>query len=225
MRPFMDDYGTLSAIYDVVRKQYARQVYVDLDFQHKTNILVQEHVATYDIEYVDEFVEINAETIDLIKKKQGGDGPKVINLVKSIAKKAEEESDDPYLIAMAERAQAVQESFESRQSSTAEALEELLQEVVANETRKKEQAEKGFDGLTFFVYRTLLDAKIENAEDVSRKIKKAFVEFPNWKKSENALRELRQKVTFAIFAESDDLDQVTTLVDDLFTLLEKADRI
>jgi type I restriction enzyme R subunit len=71
----------------------------------------------------------------------------------------------------------------------------------------------------------LLDAKIDRAEDVSRKIKAAFVEFPNWKKSENALRELRQKVAFAIFAESDDLDQVTTLVDDLFTLLEKADRI
>jgi len=60
---------------------------------------------------------------------------------------------------------------------------------------------------------------------VSRKIRKAFVEHPNWKKSESALRELRQKVTFAIFAGSDDLEQVTTLVDELFTLLEKADRI
>ena len=85
--------------------------------------------------------------------------------------------------------------------------------------------EKGFDGLTYFVYRTLLDARIENAEDVSRKIKAAFVDLPNWKKSESSLRELRQKVTFAIFAESDDLNQITALVDELFTLLEKADRI
>ncbi len=60
---------------------------------------------------------------------------------------------------------------------------------------------------------------------MSRKIRKAFVEHPNWKRSESALRELRQKVTFAIFAETDDLDQVTTLVDELFTLLEKAERI
>ena len=225
LRPYLDDYATLSAIYQVVRKQYTKQVYVDRDFQKKTNELVREHIDAYGIDRVDDFIEINAETIELIKKKMGGDGPKVINLVKSIAKKAEEESDDPYLIAMAERAQAVQESFESRQSDTAEALAELFKEVAANEQRKKEQAEKGFDGLTYFVYRTLLDAKIQKAEDVSRKIKEAFVKFPNWKKSENALRELRQKVTFAIFAESDDLDQVTTLVDDLFTLLEKADRI
>jgi type I restriction enzyme R subunit len=225
LRPYLADYATLSAIYQVMRKQYTKQVYVDRDFQKKTNELVREHIDAYGIDRVDDFIEINAETIELIKKKKGGDGTKVINLVKSIAKKAEEESDDPYLIAMAERAQAVQESFESRQSDTAEALAELFKEVAANEQRKKEQAEKGFDGLTFFVYRTLLDAKIEKAEDVSRKIKEAFVEFPNWKKSENALRELRQKVTFAIFAESDDLDLVTTLVDDLFTLLEKADRI
>ena len=83
---------------------------------------------------------------------------------------------------------------------------------------------KGFDGLTFFVYRTLLDSGIDNAEDVSRKIKDAFGEFPNWQKSENSLRELRKKITFAIFAESDDLEKVTALVDEIFTLLEKVNR-
>jgi len=119
----------------------------------------------------------------------------------------------------------VQESFENRQSSTAEALAALLEEVETNEARKKQQAEKGFDGLTWFVYRTLLDARIDKAEDVSRRIKAAFVAFPNWKQSENALRELRKQVTFAIYAELDGLDRVTTLVDELFTLLEKADRI
>ena len=60
---------------------------------------------------------------------------------------------------------------------------------------------------------------------MSRKIKAAFVEFPNWKQSENSLRELRKQVTFAIFAETEDLDRVTALVEDLFMLLDKADRI
>jgi type I restriction enzyme R subunit len=32
-------------------------------------------------------------------------------------------------------------------------------------------------------------------------------------------------VTFAIYAELDDLDRVTSLMEELFTLLEKADRI
>ena len=228
LRPFIDDYATLSNIYLVVRNAYARRVYVDRDFQKKTNELVQEHVGAevgYGTSGPLDLVEINADTIKLIKEKRGGEGTKVINLIKSIEKAAEEHSDDPFLIAMAERAQAVQESFEQRQTSTADALESLLKDVERNETRKKEQAEKGFDGLTFFVYRTLLDAKVGNAEAASKKIKEAFVANPNWKKSEAALRELRKKVTFAVFAEVDDLDAVTRIVDDLFTLLEKADRI
>ncbi|MEZ5613805.1 MAG: HsdR family type I site-specific deoxyribonuclease [Rhodocyclaceae bacterium] len=225
LRPFIDDYGTLSAIYQVVRKAYARTVMVDRGFQAKTNHLVQQQVDSYGVGGLSEIVAIDGNTIELIKNKSGGDGTKVINLIKSIEKLAQENSDDPCLIAMAERARAVQESFEQRQASTAEALAELLREVEGNETRKKEQAEKSFDGLTYFVYRSLLDAKIENAEVVSRKIRHAFTEFPSWKRSENALRELRKKVTFAIFAETDDLDRVTAMVDELFTLLEKADRI
>ncbi len=225
LRPYLDDYATLSAIYDVVRKAYTKRVQVDRDFQRKTNELVQKQIGTDYIQPVTEVIEINEDTIEAIKNREGGDGNKVINLVKSIEKTAEEESDDPCLIAMAERARAVQESFENRQASTAEALQALLKEIGDNEHRKKEQAEKGFDGLTFFVYRTILDAGIDNAEDVSKKIKQAFVDYPNWKVSENDLRELRKKVTFAIFAEMGDLDQVTALVDELFTLLDKAGRI
>ncbi len=58
-------------------------------------------------------------------------------------------------------------------------------------------------------------------ENVSRKIKEAFIAYPNWKKSEAALRELRKKVTFAVFAEMDDLNAVTRIVDDLFRILER----
>jgi type I restriction enzyme R subunit len=225
LRPFIEDYGTLGAIYKVVRKAYTKTVVVDREFQHKTAMLVREHVGTYHVGALDEPLEINSETIELIKKRAGGESTKVINLIKSIEKLAAENSDDPYLIAMAERAQAVQEGFEQRQTTTAEALEELLKETQKNELRKREQAEKSFDGLTYFVYRSLIDAKIGNAEAVSRKIRQAFAEFPNWKKSESALRELRKKVTFAIFAETDELERVTAMVDELFTLLEKADRI
>ena len=225
LRPFLDDFTTLSAIYDIVRKAYTKRVMVDRDFQKKTDALVQEHVGGYTTDGPLDLIKIDGTTLELIRKKRGGEGTKVINLIKSIQKAAEDQSDDPFLIAMAERAKAVQESFEQRQTATADALDQLLQEVGRNEDRKKEQAAKGFDGLTFFVYRTLLDAKVANAEGVSRRIKEAFFENPNWKRSEAALRELRKKVTFAVFAELDDLDAVTRIVDELFTLLEKADRI
>ena len=225
LRPFIETYGTLTAMFQVVRKAYTKRVQVDREFQRKTQDLVRDHVDSYGVKPLEERIQINADTIELIRKQKSGDATKVINLIKAIEQSAEESSDDPYLIAMAKRAQSVQESFENRQSSTAEALEELLKEVGKNEERKREQAEKSFDGLTYFVYRSLLDAEISNAEVASRKIRRAFSDFPNWRLSEEALRELRKKVTYAIFEETEDLDQVTSLVDELFTLLESADRI
>jgi hypothetical protein len=141
LRPFLDDYATVSAIYEVVDKL----------FQRKTNELVQKYIGSMPIPDTSDYVEIDSTTIDLVRDKKGGDTTKVINLIKSIEKAAEEQSDDPYLIAMAERARAVQENFEDRQKNTAESLTELLNEIEKNEKRKKEQAEKGLDGLPFLM--------------------------------------------------------------------------
>ena len=225
LRPFIDDYTTLSAIYIVVRKAYSISITADREFQRKTNALVQDHISTLGVERALNPVTINGNTIELIKMRKKRKRTTVINLVKSIEKIAEENSEDPFLITMANRALIVREKFEQRQTSTKKALDKLLAEVKKNEARKKEQAEKGFDSLTFFVYQILLDAKIGNPELISNNIKAAFIEFPNWRKSEGALRELRNRVTFAIFAECDELNQVTPLVDELFTLLDKVDRI
>ena len=224
LRPFIDDYTTLSSIYAVVRNAYAKRVQVDRAFQRKTNELVQKHIGTDRIEDAVEFVKLDAATIEVIKNQKSGAGTKVINLVKSIEKSAEENSDDPFLVALAERAKAVQESFEDRQTTTADALANLFKEIEKNEQRKKEQAEKGLDGLTYFVLCKLTDEGIANPEPTSKKVRAAFGKFPNWQKSEAELRELRKQVTFAIFAEEDDMEKVTATVEALFTLLHKSYR-
>ena len=115
----------------------------------------------------------------------------------------------------------MQDSFENRQTSTEEALDSLLAEVEKNEQRKREQAEKGLDGLTYFVYRTLLDFECPNAEDVSKQIGKAFTEFPLWNEYDDDLRKIRREVTFAIYAEEDDENKVASWVDQIFDLLRK----
>ncbi|OIP92133.1 MAG: restriction endonuclease subunit R [Syntrophaceae bacterium CG2_30_58_14] len=219
LRPLLEDYATLSGIYDVVRNAYARRVYVDRAFQKKTNELVQRHIGATLAEPGKAFITIDRSTIETIKMRQEGKATKVINLIKSIEKTAEENSDDPFLIAMAERARAVGESFEERQTDTEEALANLLAAIEKNEQRKREQAAKGLDALTYFVLLKLTDEGIPNPEAVSRKVCEAFARFPNWKRSEAELRELRKAVTFAIYAEEDDLEKVTATVESLFTLL------
>ena len=225
LRPFIEAYTSLCAIYAVVRKAYARTVTVDREFQRKTSALVQEHISTPGIGEPAELVAITNDTIELIKGLQGGGPRKVINLVKSIERAAQENSDDPYLIAMAERARLVQETFERRQTNTSEALDQLLAELEQNQARKQQQAAQGFDDLTFFLANSLREAGLAEPEAVSLRIRAAFGDHPNWQTSEAALRELRQQVTFALVAACDQLEQVTPLVDTLFTTLAKGERL
>jgi type I restriction enzyme R subunit len=220
LRPFIADYTTLSSIYAVVRNAYGK-LYVDRAFQKKTNELVQRHIDANQIASVGNFVEIGSDTIELIKSQKGGDGTKVINLIKSIEKTAEENSEDPFLIALAERAKTVQEGYEDRQTATSEALDELLKAVQQDVRRRREQAARSLDGLSYFVLCKLKDESVTNADAVCKKVREAFVQFPNWRRSQNELRQLRQKVTFAIFAEEDDLNKVSSLVDSIFSVLQR----
>lgn len=223
LRPFMDEYAAMSAIYAVVRNAFVKRIYVDRDFQRKTNELVQKHVTVGDLPAsVTEFVSLDADTIETINARSGGDATKVVNLVKSIEKAADEEDGDPFLVALADRARAVQESFEDRQSSTAEALSDLLTEIQRDQARRLAQAEKGLDALTYFVLQKLSDDGISNPEQASISVARAFTQFSNWRRSEAELRELRKKVTILLFAEEDDLDKVSSTVETLFELLARS---
>ena len=112
---------------------------------------------------------------------------------------------------MAARAQAVQLAFEDRQSTTEKALEELLAEIEKDNQRKREQAEKGLDNLSYFVYCKLIEDQIANAHGVSEKIRMAFAKNGAWKESDAAMRELRNAVTLAICKEEDDFDKVANV--------------
>jgi type I restriction enzyme R subunit len=219
LRPYIDTYATFSAIYQVVKNAYSKRVQVDKEFQRKTNELVQSKIAGTAPNFNNEFFEINEKTIQKIKDTQDNGNTRVINLIKSIEKIADENSDDPFLIGIKERAEVIEENYESRQLSTQEALEEIRKLYEEDVKRRKEQAEKGFDDLTFFIYRKLLENEIPNAEEVIKRIKEEFINHPNWKSSEKELRELRQAVYFALLAEEDDIDKAANLIDELFNHL------
>lgn len=225
LRPYIDNYATLSAIYAVVRNAYANKVYVDRAFQKKTNELVQKHIGVLlQGDLPTDLIKIDKATIDLIKQGDKDKPTRVINLIKSIEKTAEENSDDPFLIALAERAKLVQEKFEDRQTTTAEALAELLKEIEKNQQRKKDQAAKGLDDLTYFVLCQLKEAGITNTEVVSRKVAAAFVQYPNWRSGEAEMREVRKQVTFALVAEEENIEKVTATVEFLVNVLQKSHR-
>lgn len=219
LRPYIDEYTTLSAIYKVVRNAFTKRIQVDREFQHKTNELIQERVsATYPLPG-EEYFEINEKSIEYIKSQNKNENTKIINLIKSIEKIADEKSNDPFLIGILERAEAVEEQYENRQISTQEALEEIRKIYEDDVKRKKEQAEKGFDGLTFFIYRILIDKGFSKSEETTKQIKEEFVRHTNWKTSEKELRELRKGVYYAILSEEDNIDKAASIVEELFNNL------
>lgn len=222
LRPFIDPYTTVSAIYQVGSNAYARRISVDRAFQRKTNELVQQHIGALVADEPDPGgIRLDPQAIETIKQQQGGKATKIINLVKAIQKAAEENSDDPFLIAMAERAKAVQESFEDRQTGTEETLTALVEAIERDEQRKREQIARGLDALRYYIFSTLRERGVPHAESVARKIGDAFAQYPNWQRSEKDLRELRKQVTFAILSKEEDIEKATALVDDLFDVLQR----
>ena len=219
LRPFIVDYQMLSSIYQVVAKAYRKRVYVDRDFQRKTNELVQGRVDAFLEEESQGSVEINTETLEAILKNKSGKPTKVINLIKTIEKSAEENRENPFLIALSDLARAVQEGFEDRQKSTEEALNDLAEAIRKNERRKREQAEKGMETVQYFFYDKLKEHGLRNPELASNQINGAIRHFPNWRTSDKDLIELRKQVTFAVYAQEDDVNSVTTIVEDIFHIL------
>jgi type I restriction enzyme R subunit len=85
---------------------------------------------------VTDFIAHQRETLELIKQETCGDDTKVINLIKSIEKAPTTSPVDPFLIAMAERAKQIQESYEDRQTRPGGARRTICRDR-ANEQRKK----------------------------------------------------------------------------------------
>ena len=84
---------------------------MDRDLQRKTNELVQGRVGAFIEEGSQDSVEINTGTLETILQKNSGKPTKVINLIKTIEKSAEENGEDPFLVALSDLARAVQGGF------------------------------------------------------------------------------------------------------------------
>ncbi|MDE2312862.1 MAG: type I restriction endonuclease subunit R, partial [Elusimicrobia bacterium] len=84
LRPFMDDYGKLCRLYQVIRAwaNPRRGLYSDL--MKKTEGIVREHAQAWGLEAATPAVAINESALDAIKKNQAPSAAKIINLVRTL---------------------------------------------------------------------------------------------------------------------------------------------
>jgi hypothetical protein len=97
----------------------------------------------------------------------------------------------------------------------------ILIKIIEEENRRKEeQVKKGFDGLTFFIYKTLLEHGFNGSDIIATKVKEAFQTYSNWKSSDKEYRELRQEITLLLMGEKD-MDEAVKMVEDIFRVLNR----
>ncbi len=193
LRPYIDSYTTLSSVYQVIRNAYAKSIHIDREFQKKTAELVQTHIQSSPVKLGTELVKLDEKGIAIIKEKNQPDEIKIINLIKSIQKLAEENSDDPVLISVKERAEEIMDAYASRQTSTQDALKQLLELAESEAKRINEQARENISSIAWFIRDVLTQENIADMQ-VVRDLEIIVSEYPEFSKSEKLTRDLRNNL-------------------------------
>ena len=222
LRPYLDDYETLSRMYKIVYENFDRGTLIDRDFTRKTALLVQQHTTSSVIGPTLEVCEINEETLKRIEESNASDTEKVFNLIKSIEKTAEQFGKvSPYLISIAERAELLVKLFENRQKSTKETLEKLMEIIKEINDAQKEQTGKAMSSEIFSVYWMLKEQGISNAEMLANGLQTVFAKYPHWHRSDGHEREIRKALYQVIFKGGvQDTKRVSDMVQNIINILK-----
>lgn len=195
LRPYIEDYDTLSRVYKILREAYDPGIPVDKDFLRKTAKLVQEHTKSGVIQPTLDIYEINEETLKKIEESKASDTEKIFNLLKGIVGTVTKDAQfSPYLISIGEKAEEIARLFKQRQITTQQALEELRRIVEEMNEARKEQAEKNMPVEVFAVMWLLKKEGVKDAEASANQMKDTFEKFPHWKTSEKHEREIRNQL-------------------------------
>lgn len=160
---------------------------------------MREQVTSLGIHEPQAIYEINADTLAALKAGQEPEPVKVFNLVKSLMATVDEQvGQQPYLVSIGERAEAIHAAYDDRQMTTQEALAEAARLVEEFNRIQKERAEKNFDTNTFTIFVTLRQHGFEDPHGPAVEINALFDTHPHWQANANARRALKAKLYKAL---------------------------
>ena len=160
---------------------------------------MQEHSHTGVIEAPDKVHELTAETLKAIAGDDTPDTVKVFNLLKAIENMVRlRAADDPYLLEIGDKANAIAMAFEERQETTKKALEALERLIAELREAEKQRDETELSAEAFAVYWLLQREGIAQAGAVARAAAEAFVRHPHWATSSHQEQEVRKALYKAL---------------------------
>jgi len=195
LRDFVDDFGRLSLLYQIVRNAFRKRTLLYGDVARKTELLVRERAESYGLDTTLSTVKIDERTLDAIKESTKSDKVRIINLVNSVRKTVlEDGGSDPYLKPIGDRAEAIMAAYDERQETTEEALkkvESLVREIV--EARRVRE-ETGFDQTTFSLFWALKHKDLADPEGTAVMVRAVFDRFPHHQHNAAELRQLKAEL-------------------------------
>lgn len=195
LRPYIDDYGKLSTLYQIVINAFSKKVALIDDLMRKTEDLVKRSAVGSGLESVMKPVRIDENTLHALKAGDDSNPPKVINLGKSLMTAVSEEAEQqPYLIPIGERTETILEMFDDRQITTQSALEQLGKLMEEYLHAKREREKTGFDIDTFTLYWVLKQSGAKDAEQVAPSVEMAFSKYPNFRENIAEERQLKAEI-------------------------------
>ena len=126
LRPFLEDYLSLSELYALIRSAYGERIYVDREISNKTRDLLQKHTISGQLELPGAIHALGPEELAKLRESDTSDNTKILNLRKILSVTVQENgASKPFLLSIGERAQKLAEAYEDRQLTTQQALTRL----------------------------------------------------------------------------------------------------
>lgn len=195
LRDYIEDFNRLADLYVMLRNAYGKKTAFYADIAHKTEMLVRKNATAHGLDKLTKPVEFDAAALQMLQEGQPPSASKVINLAKSLVEAGSQQGEqDPVLLTIAERAEAILDAFTDRQTSTLEALDRLKQLTEERQALEEERKRTGLDPVSFAIFWLLRRENLPMPETVTEEVVEAFKRFPNHATNADELRQLKAEI-------------------------------
>lgn len=199
LRDYIASYNRLAELYALLRNAYGTRGVFYGDVAHKTERLVREHTTDLGAYAIRKTVEFDAASLEALQHKGGSDAARVVNLVRRLGRDAASRGDqEPYLLSIAERAEAVLEALEERHLSTQQALDQIAGILAEKADAERLRVESGVDSDTFSIFWLLRHELPGDALALAREISAVQRRFPNAASNIDEFRRLKAEIYQAL---------------------------
>lgn len=195
LRDHIDSFRKLADLYLMVRNAYGSPTRFYEDVARKTEKMIRETAGSYGPLVTGKTVEFDLKTLKALRADDSDDNSTVINLVRAVEQEADEKAEQqPILVDIAQRAEAILEALEQRTLTTQKAIEQLQLLMQDREDADAAREKLGLDPTTFAIYWHLHSQGFNDARLAAQEIMAALGRYPSYVDNEDERRQLKAEI-------------------------------